>query len=168
MTYWNFEYTKFASLHYGKSGEWWYGQGPATEVIHLRLNQPSVFFSSEARVVGLRRWSHVTVWSRSNKPFFLGRYNMSVNCSELWFQVLCSFHDLIMTCDLITVKWPHSKAKYLNSLIHRPPSSFLVIQFVFTIIHSRSVRKMGKGWECLCQMDIVGGEDGAQLQIHVL
>ena len=31
-------------------------------------------------------------------------YNMGVNCNELWFQVLCLSHDLIMTCDLIIDK----------------------------------------------------------------
>ena len=55
MTYWNFEYTKVASVQVGGSVD----QGPATEVTHLRLNQPPVF-SSEARVSGLYRWSHVT------------------------------------------------------------------------------------------------------------
>ena len=68
MTYWNFEYTKVASVQVGGSVD----QGPATEVTHLRLNQPPVF-SSEARVGGLCRWSHVTLWSGSNRPFLLGR-----------------------------------------------------------------------------------------------
>ena len=61
-------------------------QGPATEVTHLRLNQPPVF-SSEARVGCLRRWSHVTLWSGSDRPFLLGGYNMSVNCNGFRYHV---------------------------------------------------------------------------------
>ena len=35
-------HTQDVTLHCGRSGRW-YGSGPATEVTHLRLNQPPVF-----------------------------------------------------------------------------------------------------------------------------
>ena len=42
MPYWNFEYTKAVIYTVVKVGGG-IGQGPATEVTHLRLNQPPVF-----------------------------------------------------------------------------------------------------------------------------
>ena len=43
MPYWNFEYTKAVIYTVVKLGGGT-GQDPATEVTHLRLNQPPVFF----------------------------------------------------------------------------------------------------------------------------
>jgi len=43
MPYWNFEYTKAVIYIVVKVGGG-IGQDPATEVTHLRLNQPPVFF----------------------------------------------------------------------------------------------------------------------------
>ena len=43
MPYWNFEYTKAVIYAVVKVGGG-IGQDPATEVTHLRLNQPPVFF----------------------------------------------------------------------------------------------------------------------------
>ena len=42
MSYWNFEYTKAVVYTVVKVGGGT-GQDPATEVTHLRLNQPPVF-----------------------------------------------------------------------------------------------------------------------------
>ena len=44
MPYWNFEYTKAVIYTVVKVGGG-IGQDPATEVTHLRLNQPPVFSS---------------------------------------------------------------------------------------------------------------------------
>ena len=44
MPYWNFEYTKAVIYNVVKVGGGT-GQYPATEVTHLRLNQPPVFSS---------------------------------------------------------------------------------------------------------------------------
>ena len=44
MPYWNFEYTKVVIYTVVKVGGG-IGQDPATEVTHLRLNQPPVFSS---------------------------------------------------------------------------------------------------------------------------
>ena len=44
MPYWNFEYTKAVIYIVVKVGGG-IGQDPATEVTHLRLNQPPVFSS---------------------------------------------------------------------------------------------------------------------------
>ena len=44
MPYWNFEYTKAVVYTVVKVGGGT-GQDPATEVTHLRLNQPPVFSS---------------------------------------------------------------------------------------------------------------------------
>ena len=44
MSYWNFEYTKAVIYTVVKVGGGT-GQDPATEVTHLRLNQPPVFSS---------------------------------------------------------------------------------------------------------------------------
>ena len=52
MPYWNFEYTKAVIYTVVKVGGGT-GQGPATEVTHLRLNQPPVFSS-----VWLRKTAH--------------------------------------------------------------------------------------------------------------
>ena len=41
MPYWNFEYTTDITLHCGKVVGCM-GQGPVTEVTHLRLNQPTI------------------------------------------------------------------------------------------------------------------------------
>ena len=45
MPYWNFEYTKAVIYTVVKVGGG-IGQDPATEVTHLRLNQPPVFSSA--------------------------------------------------------------------------------------------------------------------------
>ena len=45
MPYWNFEYTKAVTLHSTLLVGGGVGQDPATEVTHLRLNQPPVFSS---------------------------------------------------------------------------------------------------------------------------
>ena len=42
ISYWNFEYTKAVTQHCTKVGGGM-DQGPATQVTHLRLNQPSSF-----------------------------------------------------------------------------------------------------------------------------
>ena len=75
-------------------------------------------------------------------------YNMGVNCSELWFQVLCPSHGLIITCDLITDKLRLLSEVHLSQ-IFRYPRSQASPSFTFTLIHSRRVRKTGKGWEHL-------------------
>ena len=47
MPYWNFEYTKAVIYTVVKVGGG-IGQDPATEVTHLRLNQPPVFSSERS------------------------------------------------------------------------------------------------------------------------
>ena len=49
MPYWNFEYTKPVIYTVVKVGGGT-GQDPATEVTHLRLNQPPVFSSESTSV----------------------------------------------------------------------------------------------------------------------
>ena len=50
MPYWNFEYTKAVIYTVVKVGGGT-GQDPATEVTHLRLNQPPVFSSVMSELV---------------------------------------------------------------------------------------------------------------------
>ena len=57
MPCWNFEYTKAVTLHSAEVGGSM-GQGPATQVTRLRLNQPSSF-----GLVYLNRYSIITAVS---------------------------------------------------------------------------------------------------------
>ena len=52
MPYWNFEYTKAAIYTVVKVGGGT-GQDPATEVTHLRLNQPPVSSSAGTFLCGI-------------------------------------------------------------------------------------------------------------------
>ena len=59
MPYWNFEYTKAVIYTVVKVGGGT-GQDPATEVTHLRLNQPPVFSSVMSELVmsvGQSKWN---------------------------------------------------------------------------------------------------------------
>ena len=49
MPYWNVECTKAVTLHWVEVGGVM-GQGPASEVTHLRLNQPPIFSSVHGAV----------------------------------------------------------------------------------------------------------------------
>ena len=77
MSYWNFEYTKAVIYTVVKVGGG-IGQDPATEVTHLRLNQPPVFSSvpklfSEYRIQGVnKRNSLLSAYCLLSACFFPG------------------------------------------------------------------------------------------------
>ena len=60
MPYWNFEYTKAVIYTVVKVGGG-IGQDPATEVTHLRLNQPPVFSSACIQAMSHHTVHHITV-----------------------------------------------------------------------------------------------------------
>ena len=69
MPYWNFEYTKAVIYTVVKVGGG-IGQDPATEVTHLRLNQPPVFSSGAVALQKYKVWGHNRPDSDTASPLY--------------------------------------------------------------------------------------------------